>query len=1151
MQRLDGRLLLSATDLSDFLACEHLALLKRRVADGEELPEDPGALAEQLAAMGAEHEQACLTAYRSRLPRVIEFDDSRTRDARSLAELEAAAAETEVAMRDGHDVIYQPFFLHDGWLGRADFLLRVPLPSALGDFSYEVADAKLARRVRPQAILQLCEYSQHVRRIQGVAPHDIHVLLGSGEDRVYPLADFAAYHRVVRERLRAAVDEGFWPTYPEKVSHCDMCRFKLRCDARRHADDHLSIVARMRRDQVRKLNAAGIATVAQLAALPASVDIAQLQGSSLATLREQARLQHEGPLPDGRPRHELLDVFDAGFGLCALPEPSPGDVFFDMEGDPLARDHPLEYLFGVVHRDAGGEVRYRCWQGHEPAEERAAFEEFVDWIMERRGAHPGMHVYHYADYERAALQRLMSRHGTRENEVDTLLRDGVLVDLYRVVHQGVRLSTETYGLKAVEHLYMPPRNDAVADAMSSVLMYERWRGSGATPATRRRELLDDIIEYNRVDCESTLFLREWLEAQRVALEERRDAPLPRPPLRQPAEEPKTVEQTAAEEALRRSLVEGIAEDPDERRTESDRGRWLLGQLIGYHNRERKSQWWRYFSKLDLTEDQLADDRDALGPLRHFATVEHFDNGATLERYSFDPQEHHLGDVVHDPMLTSTDGRRGVATGSVERIDDVEGTIDLRRAPKQAQLPHPLFLVPGFPFGTDAQSAALSALGAAVVTDGLESITGWDTGRALLLRRAPGDGGALRRSGEDVVSAASRLLRHEGVCLAVQGPPGSGKTYAGARVAADRCRHGVVAVTSVSHRAISALLEAISRADPSLRIGQRAPTAELCTTDALVVLGDNQAATRALDDDTVDVIGGTSWLFSREELADRFDTLIVDEAGQTSLADVIAMSRCARRLVLLGDPRQLAQVVQGIHPDGAAASALEHFLGDDVTMPADRGLFLEATRRMCSELCTFVSDTFYESRLQPDACCATRHIQTPAGPLAGIRRCPVPHDGDRVSSEAEATAVRAIVDSLLGCAVVDADGSTHELTVRDIVVVAPYNAHVACLVRAVPAGVKVGTVDKFQGQEAAVSIFSMATSSTDDLPRNLEFLFSMNRLNVALSRASCLAVVVHSPALLTAHCRSAEQMRLVNALCRFTQAAPVWEHTEANQLVLVP
>ncbi len=373
----DGRPVYTASDLCDYLACGHLVALKRRVAAGESIPSDRSALSEVLANLGAGHEQRHLDALRARGLQVRAFDDERDRYASSADELLALEADTVAAMSEGYDVIYQPTFFDGRWMGRADFLLRVETPSGRWSWGYEAADAKLARRVRSEAILQLCEYSAHLERLQGTAPAMMQVILGDGTEHGYRLDEFSAYHATVKGDFESAMLTDS-DTYPDPVDHCGTCGFAARCVAQRKRDDHLSQVARMRSGQVVALQSVGIGTMTALAA--SSDDAEPPARMSLATFRElraQAALQHAGPQPDGVPRHELLDAWEVGHGLCALPTPSPGDIFFDMEGDGLARDVPLEYLFGAV--DMQGE--YQAWWGHDDAGERLAFEEFVDYAM--------------------------------------------------------------------------------------------------------------------------------------------------------------------------------------------------------------------------------------------------------------------------------------------------------------------------------------------------------------------------------------------------------------------------------------------------------------------------------------------------------------------------------------------------------------------------------------------------------------------------------------------------------------------------------------------------------------------------------------------------------------------------------------------------
>jgi superfamily I DNA and/or RNA helicase len=348
----------------------------------------------------------------------------------------------------------------------------------------------------------------------------------------------------------------------------------------------------------------------------------------------------------------------------------------------------------------------------------------------------------------------------------------------------------------------------------------------------------------------------------------------------------------------------------------------------------------------------------------------------------------------------------------------------------------------------------------------------------------------------------------------------------------------VGVVATSHKAINNLLEAIDEAADeegvAFRGWKKAEGDDAYVSDRVT------SGTNRPDDDengTVRLIAGTAWLWSREAMQDEVDVLFVDEAGQMSLADAIAVAGGARSVVLLGDPQQLAHVSQGTHPLGCGRSVLEHMLGDAQTVPRDRGVFLGTSWRMHPGVCGFVSRAMYDDSLVSVEGCDIQRVDSPGLSGSGLRMIGVEHADNRGRSEEEAQRIADEVAKLLdGGTYVDRDGDTHPLTLDDILVVAPYNAQVRCLRSLLPEGARVGTVDKFQGQEAPVVLFSMASSSGDDVSRGMSFLFSRNRLNVAVSRAQALAVVVCSPKLLGARCATVDDMRLVNMLCRFAGEA---------------
>jgi uncharacterized protein len=1132
MQVLGGSLVLSPTDLVAFSLCRHLTHLERSAAAGARArPERQDPELDLLRRRGYDHERVFLDGLRAEGRTVAVVPHADEGDG-GLAQAEALTLQ---AMRGGADAIYQAAFFDGRWSGTADFLLRVDgKASALGPFAYEPADAKLAREARPAVLLQLCAYAEQLERLQGTPPEHVHVILGDGTVSRFPLRAFAPYFRTSRDRFDAALAGGLGATYPDPVPHCHACRWAEDCEQRRRADDHLSLVADMRRDQSARLIAAGITTLAALGRMDPRRSVAGIGRPLLERLATQARLQLQQRLT-GAVGYELLPPEGSGRGLAALPPPSPGDLFLDMEGDPFAGPAGLAYLFGLVeHDESGGPPLYRTFWAHDAAAEKRAFEAVIDLIGARLERHPDLHVYHYAAYEPAAFKHLMGMHGTRERELDRILRGQVLVDLYRIVKQGVRVSQDSYSLKMLEPLYSEPRATAISAGMGSVVAYEEWREGGEA----RR--LEEIEAYNRDDCLSLFRLREWLEARRRELEERSGA-LPRPAFADPAPSEAQDAAEAAADALAARLTADVPERGPER-SPAQQAQWLLAQLVSWHRREAKPEWWAYFNRRRLSEEELFEDTEAIAGLE-YEGVAGKSAQSLVHRYRFDPgQEHKIGegDKPEDP-------RTGKPAGTVTFLDNAHGILNLKRAAR-SDAPHPRCLIPSGPIPTNEQREAIARVGTWVLEHGIDSPGAYRAARDLLLRRPPRLPGAalsapLAREGEPAFEAACRLAHEmEDSCLAIQGPPGSGKTWTGARLILSLTAAGRrVGITANSHKAISNLLAEVcaqaEAAHRSLRVIQKAPEDGRCSHAMVRCVEDNAEVEAALAAGAVDVVAGTAWLFARPALEGAVDTLIVEEAGQFSLANVVAMAGAARNLVLLGDPRQLAQPSQAAHPPGAEASALEHLLGAHVTMPAERGLFLPVTRRLHPEVCRFVSEAFYEGRLEAEPDCALQSVDGPA-PLggAGMRWVEVEHAGNRTVSSEEAEVVARLFSALVGRAWTGAKGTVRRLGLADLLVVAPYNAQVARLATALPAGARVGTVDKFQGQQAPIVIYSMAASSAEDAPRGMEFLYSLNRLNVAVSRAQGLAILVCSPGLLRAPCRTVEQMGLASALCRFVEMA---------------
>lgn len=1077
----DRTLLLSPSDLGNYLACAHLTQLELRVQRGELARphvEDP--YGQVILRKGNEHEAAYLGRLEAEGLRVLRLQ---TYDNESFDADDARSATEDAIRAAAADVIYQAYLTDGTWRGFADFLVRTL------DGTYEPVDTKLARSTKPLHVIQLCFYAEQLERIQGRLPEHVHVELGSGERETLRTADFTAFFRRSRQRLLAAIGgEGQDGTWPWPVYHCTICDFRHLCREQRLAEDHPIMVAGLGRLHAERLAAAGIPTLTSLAETAPDTTVPRIRPETFERIRSQASLQLHFTRT-GERRVELLpDEEERGFRT--LPPPCEGDVWLDLEGHPFYEPaRGLEYLFGWCYRD-GGETHYEVVWGLDRAGEKAAFERFVDWVEGRRRVHPDLHVYHYAGYERTALRRLMGEHSTREHEIDEWLRQDVLVDLYRVVKQSLRAGVTSYSIKEIEKLYGFIRKAQVVGGDESVVLFEQWLEA------REDALLEGIRAYNEEDCRSAVALHEWLLGLRPA----------GLPWQLPPEERERSEEAEERDASRIALQEALLAASEEG-TPS----WLLAHLLYYHQREAKSQWWEWFHHLELDEDELIEDSDTIGGMR--LAAEPVEDGQSLVyTFTFPAQEHKIAGECVDPATKK---------GYTVQVDDARGVVTLRRGKGRVEESLPAALIPGPPIPDWDHRTAVQRFA--------EAYLHGERGGALveiLERRFP-------RARLDL-PVPEAVLSLDASHLFVQGPPGAGKTWQGAKAAVALMQAGKrVGITSLSHKAISKLLTEIEREAReqgySFQGRKKSSGGDTGYEGEFVDSSDHW---RDLLDEELQLVAGTSWLFARPEFAGFVHTLIVDEAGQVALADVVAVGHATRNLVLLGDPNQLPQVSQGAMPEQAKASVLGHLLGEETTVPRDRGIFLERTWRLRPELTAFTSEVYYAGRLEAEDVCARRTLV--AG--NGLVFRPVEHTANGQLSREEAYEVASAITALLGTSYTDETGATRPLVPEDVLVVTPYNAQVRALRQAVPEDVRVGTVDKFQGQEAPVVIVSLASSSDEEAPRGLAFVFNKNRINVATSRAQCRVELVCSPRLLEADCKSVAEMRLVNALCRFVELA---------------
>jgi len=595
------------------------------------LPDETDEELEILRKRGLEHEKSHLERFRSQGRGISEIPNG-----------PRAGELTMEAMRAGTDVIFQARLERDCFLGFADFLVRCNGPSQFGDYHYEPWDTKLAKSPKPQYMVQLCAYAEMLEHVQGVMPERFVVVLGTNEERSFTISKYLHYYRELK-RLFLEFHVAFDPDdMPHPGLSRDYGRWGSAAQQIIEATDHLSLVAGLSRRQVQKLEKAGIRTVAELVKT-SKLRGDQILGAPFDRLSKQAKLQVASR---GKrcPEYQLLppDPNNPRRGLAALPPASKLDVFFDMEGFPLF-DRGLEYLFGAVYLEKG-KPKFIDWWAHDAIQEKAAFEQFIDWVHARWKADPAMHIYHYAAYEVTAVRRLMGKFATREAQVDDLLRSEVFVDLYRVVQQGLVVGASSYSLKDIEKLYAPTRDGAITTAAGSIVFYQRWLDSDEGTTHEESKILTEIRDYNRVDCESTWHLAEWL--WRLQGDHGIKFPVTKDAAESPPEAPTDKGPNPAK-ALSEQLLDQLTNDRTAK-PEKCRVQELLAWLLEFHWREAKPVFWRMFDRHDATEEELINDLDCLGGLARTSKAPRQVKQSRTYEYRFDPDQEtklHAGSKV--------------------------------------------------------------------------------------------------------------------------------------------------------------------------------------------------------------------------------------------------------------------------------------------------------------------------------------------------------------------------------------------------------------------------------------------------------------------------------------------------------------------------
>lgn len=1135
MKKINGKLIFSPSDLINFMESPFITWMDRYNLEfpNEVKSDDTDESLKILQKKGIEHEGVFFNKLKEEGKDILE-----------IAQDDNSFAVTQLGISEGREIIYQAnLFSNDNagdmqFAGYADFLFKVEGNSKLGNWHYEPWDTKLALKPKPYFIIQLCCYAEMLESIQGYLPKKIHIVLGSGDTKSFNTEDYFDYYKQLKKsfikqqlnfnpqqqpELIGLEGHGRWSEYAEKILK---------------EQDHLSLVANIKKVQIKKLQKNGIKTLTQLA--QTTLDkIPKMNSDVFESLKRQALMQLQS-VGKSKPDYEIIRAPEDNpkKGLALLPPASPNDVWFDMEGYPLVKGG-LEYLFGVTYLDNDGKLLFKDWWAHDAQQEKQAFCDFVNWIHERWKNDPTMHIYHYAPYEKTALKRLMGVYGICEDQVDDFLRGNVLIDLYKIVREGLKIGEPKYSLKNIEHLYKNKRNTNVAKATDSIVYYERWLECKDGNDWQNSEILKSIRDYNEEDCLSTKLLCDWLREvqtqEKISYIDK---------LEKPVEDPKEIKVddiTFLTSQLAKKLIHKIEIEPN-LTNEQKKLKELFANLLEFHRREDKPMWWAMFDRHEMTEEELIEDVNCLGGLVRTNSPVQLVKRSFLHEYSFEPTQDTKmkSDIkcyyAHD-LDTKVD---------ITHINNKQGLVSIKIGPSQSQPPERLSLIPDeFIPATTIQKSIFS------------TVKEWDDANKLsqaitdfLLRRRPCiDGnieGSIIKGVKSLKEEAIDVIKNmNNTTLCIQGPPGSGKTYIASHAIVELIRNGkTVGVTSNSHKAIDNVIDKVMAvADEqninfhTVKIKKKKENVE----NKKIHIVDT--ASKVFPNTKFKLISGTAWTFSNELAKNQLDYLFVDEAGQVSIANLIGMAASTKNIVLMGDQMQLSQPTKGSHPGESGQSCLNYLLQEHQTIPNNLGIFLDKTFRLHPNICSFISNAIYEGRLLPEAVTSQRQIIVPLQDNnlitkdSGILFVPVEHEDNSQASEEEVEAIEKLINDLLKCKFKDKDNNIRPLTMDDILIVAPYNMQVLKIQEAIPQA-KVGSVDKFQGQEAAVVIISMCASNAADSVRGLEFLLNKNRINVAISRAQVLAIVVGNPNLANTPCNTVEQMELVNLFCKILEQGQI-------------
>ena len=1099
-----------------------------------------------------------------------------------------AFEETLDAMNDGqYDFIHQASLQNDELCGSADLLERIDKPSKLGAWSYIPIECKLSSHPKPIYLVQACAYCELLEPILGHRPENFKLYLGGGifeqGSDGYRLDDFWMWYMSLRNRYNKFLEDFDESQQPEH-SPGDHGHWSAFIEEELEKKRDLILVAGMRQSQRNNLIASGISTIDELAKASKNQVINKIDEKMFVQLKEQAAIQIRPAQSDGRPAFQIRGKDEQEKGLLMLPKSDEGDIWFDMEGYPNPiTGKKLEYLFGACFlskKDQTLERKFIAWWAHDPVQEKVAFDEFIKWVKTRRVNYPNLHVYHYASYEKTALGRLATTHGIHKTTWDQWLREELFVDLFPIVRNSLILGEQSYSIKKVEKLYLDNlRHEEINTAADSVIQYAEWQKSNEPKwigeSISKSNKLQDLQDYNKKDCESTQELHKFLLKFSNSLKISH----------RPNKWGKSIDEDL-KNSFERELevlaktIQG--EIPDILKDTLDKGSYgvsyqhqqLLSDLIDFHEREAKIEWWEFFDRKEgKTSSERYEDTEVISNAEKIGEKPIKRSYGHI--YTFSPDQPlklstKLGTKMNFVLAELfKKGDKYIPKNVLEILDknhlkkslDLEGEFEINNstniilkvsAQKKktledngiSSLPKYCDLIP-----------LPKQIYKRMLPDLVKQAKSWVEKNKqlpksivhLLEKKSISEliqiNKKIKANPTKTASIMADFLSvTDGISLSLQGPPGTGKTtVTGELIAKLVDKNQKIVVSSQTHEAINNLLKSVERkvefmSPYSLIVKLSSSTS--AKSDQLSFSGTKVHTLR--DNDLINepnVLGATVFSLVKERFGDKpYDLLVIDEAGQVSLSNLLFMSHCARNILLVGDQNQLSQPNRAKHPGDSGLSCLDYVMGEEKVVPANRGVFLETSWRMPPVLTSLVSKLFYKGELKYCISKSENKIIW-EGIKQGLSFVEVEHYSNASESKEEIDTIEELVNKLTGCQYQivqkDSDGFSIFKGIigpDEILITAPYNLQVNRLEDRLSGKARIGTVDRFQGQEAPISIHSLTASDAENAPRGIGFVLDPDRLNVAISRAQCLSIVVGSPNLALGTANSVEGVKQLNILC---------------------